>query len=55
MYTFIAPINILFASEWKTFNKDNTDLPSNNIMCVAIDDKGTKWFGTDQGLVQFDG
>jgi len=37
------------------FNKDNTNLPGNNIFCIAIDNKGNKWFGTDEGLVKFDG
>jgi len=52
---FLAPISTLHPTEWTTFNKDNSILPSNNCLCVTIDARGTKWFGTDNGLVQFDG
>jgi ligand-binding sensor domain-containing protein len=37
------------------FNTDNSDLPSNWIHCIAIDNSGNKWIGTDDGLVKFDG
>lgn len=54
-YLFLLPISKVYPDGWKSFSKENTDLPSNNILCMAIDDNGTKWFGTDQGLVQFNG
>ncbi len=55
LYSFLIPISILLSAEWTTYNKNNTVLESNNILCVAIDSGKTKWFGTDNGLVQFDG
>ncbi len=42
------------SQEWRIYNKENSDLPTNNIFCVAVDDSGNKWFGTDEGLVHFD-
>lgn len=52
---FLYPIHVCYSNEWATFNTENTGLPSNNILCITIDNWGTKWFGTDQGLVQFNG
>ncbi|MEJ2104917.1 MAG: two-component regulator propeller domain-containing protein, partial [Ignavibacteriaceae bacterium] len=36
-------------------NKANTGLPSNEIKCLAIDDNGIKWIGTQYGLAKYDG
>lgn len=47
--------NASFSQVWKTFNKDNSNLQDNNVFCIAIDNKGNKWFGTEQGLVLFNG
>ena len=58
LYFTIGIITILnpnlFSGDWKTYSRDNSILPSNNILCIAIDDRGIKWFGTDKGLVQYD-
>lgn len=36
-------------------NKDNSDLPTNSILSIAIDQQDRKWIGTDgKGLVLFD-
>ncbi|MFH1050771.1 MAG: two-component regulator propeller domain-containing protein [bacterium] len=41
---------------WETFNNLNSDLPVNNISCIAIDSLGNFWFGTmGGGLVKYDG
>jgi len=53
--TFFTSLTVSFSGDWNTFRVENTNLPSNNILCVAVDDAGIKWFGTDQGLVQFNG
>jgi ligand-binding sensor domain-containing protein len=45
----------LFADTWETFNMSNTSLPSNEICAVCIEPSGVKWFGTDAGLVRYDG
>ena len=30
-------------------------MPGNRITCLAIDESGNKWIGTEEGLVKFDG
>lgn len=40
---------------WRYFTTDNSGLPSNSIQSIMVDHKGVKWFGTDEGLVKFDG
>ena len=42
-------------SEWLSYNTANSDLPSNTITCIEIDEFGNKWIGTGGGLVKFDG
>ena len=37
------------------YNKINSDLPSNEVACIAIDGSGNKWIGTRDGLAKFDG
>ncbi len=41
--------------QWKIFNTSNSGLADNYINDLAIDQNGTKWIGTDEGLVKFDG
>lgn len=43
------------AQEWISYTTDCCELKSNSITAIAIDSKGGKWFGTDNGLVHFDG
>ncbi|MDX1702616.1 MAG: hypothetical protein R3250_18440, partial [Melioribacteraceae bacterium] len=43
------------AQEWIRYTKDCCNLKSNNITSVVIDSSGGKWFGTDNGLMHFDG
>ncbi len=40
-------------SQWTVFNTENTGLPSNNISSLVIDDEGTKWMGTKNGLAAY--
>ncbi len=39
---------------WEVFDTSNSDIPSDELSCVAIDSKGNKWLGTYYGLVKFD-
>lgn len=39
--------------KWTVFYTGNSELPSNSIRSILVDDNGTKWIGTDQGLVAF--
>jgi len=41
--------------EWINYNTTNSDLPSDSIYCIVIDELGNKWIGTSEGLVKFDG
>ena len=42
-------------TKWETWNTSNSNIPSDNVYCVAIDDSGNKWIGTHKGLAEFDG
>ena len=37
------------------FHTWNSDLPNNCVRAVAVDQNGTKWVGTEEGLVSIDG
>lgn len=37
------------------YNSANSPLPGNIVRVVRVDSEGTKWLGTDNGLVRFDG
>ena len=42
--------------EWINYNTTNSDIPSDSIKCITIDEFGNKWIGTlDGGLAKFDG
>jgi len=40
---------------WYHYSMINSGLPTNNILDMVIEGNGTKWFGTDEGVVKFDG
>ncbi|OQW86447.1 MAG: hypothetical protein BWK78_10055 [Thiotrichaceae bacterium IS1] len=40
--------------EWKTFNTDNSPLPSNIINSLVMDNERRLWVGTDNGIVYLD-
>ncbi len=59
---FLGVLILLFSTanyaqdpQWQIFNTSNSGLPSNNLGRVVIDEDGTKWIGTDDGLAKFDG
>jgi ligand-binding sensor domain-containing protein len=47
--------NALLANDWTSFHTGNSVLPSNFVKAVCIEPSGVKWFGTDAGLVRYDG
>ena len=40
---------------WLHYTRDNSGLPSNIVLDMAIDSSGLKWFGTDKGAVAYGG
>jgi len=46
-------VTMFDGSQWYTFNSDN-GLVYNNVLDMAIDKKGVKWFATSRGLSSFD-
>ncbi len=42
-------------AQWTLFNTSNSTLPGNEIYCLAKDNAGNLWIGTDYGIVKFDG
>lgn len=43
-------------SEWVDYNKSNSGMTSDFVLCVAVDNNNNKWIGTsDGGLLSFDG
>lgn len=39
--------------QWITYNTGNSDLPSDNVHSLAVDQNNNIWVGTDSGLAQF--
>jgi len=54
MVLFLA-VCVAFAADFTNWNTENSGLSSNTVKAIVIDENGNKWFGTDQGLVGFDG
>ena len=54
IFLFLIGIE-LNAQQFISYTTDCCKLTSNNITAVVIDSKGGKWFGTDNGLLHFDG
>ncbi|MFH1319104.1 MAG: two-component regulator propeller domain-containing protein [Bacteroidota bacterium] len=46
------PDKISSLAKWIFYRMRNSPLPSNSVKTIHVDDSGTKWFGTDQGLVK---
>jgi len=47
--------NLPDTSRWVVYNKHYSNIPSNTVLCAAIDKFGYKWIGTDGGgLAMFD-
>lgn len=43
------------AQQWQVFNKANSNIPDNRVSSIFIDENNVKWFGTNNGLVSFNG
>lgn len=51
----ILLVQFIFAQGWRTFNKETSPLPENEVRAISIDKNGNKWFATPNFLTQFDG
>lgn len=51
----IELVKVLSASVANVLTKENSDLPSNEVKSIYIDDKDVAWIGTDAGLARHDG
>lgn len=51
----ISGLAINDAQDWDVYNTSNSSLENNYIRCIAIDNTGTKWIGTSNGLVSING
>jgi ligand-binding sensor domain-containing protein len=40
-------------SQWKTWNKSNSQIPSDIVKSLAIELNGNLWIGTPSGVVEF--
>jgi ligand-binding sensor domain-containing protein len=47
-------VSVFNGTTWKGYNSTN-GLASNNVVCIAADAQGNKWFSTYKGLSRFDG
>ena len=45
--------SVVFTQTIINYKKSNSELPSNNIISIYIDEYNNKWLGTDEGLVYF--
>lgn len=43
------------SQNWVVYNTTNSNIPDNTVKCIAIDNHGNKWLGTEKGLAKFDG
>ena len=50
----ICSVTSAFAQSFISYT-DADGLPSNNVLCLASDGNGTMWFGTQNGIVIYDG
>jgi ligand-binding sensor domain-containing protein len=46
-------IAVYDGSDWRYYTTANSELPSDTVYQIAIDDDGTKWIATDEGLAAF--
>lgn len=53
--TFSGGLVKFDGANWSTYNRANSDLPSNYVNAIVFDSIGNIWVGTDGGLAKFDG
>ncbi len=47
-------VSVFDGENWTTYNTSNSDLVSNRVNAIAIDQEGNKWFGTTGGVSKLD-
>jgi len=50
----IQGLAVIKDNQWNVYNPSNSDLQSDYIQCVSVDNTGTKWIGTLNGVVSVD-
>jgi hypothetical protein len=53
--TFADGVFVLENGQWSSYNTGNSDLSSNHVRAIAVDNAGRAWLGTTWGLNIFDG
>ncbi len=53
LFLLILCWTVIYSQTIINYTNSNSDLPSNNIHAIYIDENNNKWFGTDEGLVYF--
>lgn len=51
----ISGLAIKSANSWDVYNTSNSSLENNYVRCINIENNGTKWIGTSNGLVSING
>jgi len=52
---FLVLTSGIRSQNWVVYNTINSNIPDNTVRCIAIDNQGNKWLGTEKGLAKFDG
>ena len=53
--TYASGVSVLDGSKWVTYDRANSDLPSDHVLAIAADISGRVWLGTEWGLVVVEG
>src|SRR5687768_13503873 len=54
LLSLLMPYFVVAQQGWTNYNTSNSPIPENAVRCIAIDNNGVKWIGTDYGLAAFD-
>ena len=55
LLSFVSLVGFTKAQYWTTYSTSNSGIVYNNVIAVAINHQGIKWFGTNRGVSKFDG
>ncbi len=53
--TYSEGVSSFDGKKWTTYNRGNSDLPSDHVRAIAADAKGRIWLGTEWGLAVLEG